>query len=52
MPMFFAVPSTMRMAASMVVAFRSGSLIAAISCGQPLQHSRHISALASSMTSI
>ena len=35
-PMFLAVPSTMRMAASTVTAFRSGSLISAISCKGPV----------------
>ena len=37
-PMFLAVPSTMRMAASMVVALRSGILISAISCEGEGQH--------------
>ena len=32
MPMFLAVPSTTRMAASMVVQFKSGNLVSAISC--------------------
>ena len=33
-PMFLAVPSMMRMAASTLVQLRSGSLVSAISCKQ------------------